>query len=90
MGCTVTELLWLGAINTDSGMSGGRDVIHLARIDAATLPVDPPGSGAEEGIDRIRIVTPDEFRDMILKGEITDAYSLSAYAFALARGLLPG
>ncbi|MEU0932905.1 NUDIX hydrolase [Embleya sp. NPDC005971] len=89
LGCPAVELSWLGAINTDSGMSGGRDVIHLARIAAAALPADPSGDGTEEGIDRIRVVTPDELRAMILDGEITDAYTLAAYAFALTRGLLP-
>ncbi|MYS86269.1 NUDIX hydrolase [Embleya scabrispora] len=89
LGCSAAELLWLGAINPDSGMSGGQDVIHLARIAAGALPADLPAGGTEEGIDQIRIVTPDEFRTMILKGEITDAYTLAAYAYALARDLLP-
>jgi ADP-ribose diphosphatase len=66
--------------------------LHLARLDGATRAIlDERGDSmidADEGIDGLRMVTASGFREMMLSGEIVDAFTLAAFAFAVARGML--
>ena len=78
------------------------DVTLLARIDQETadkvgvyhcvvdLPDDAELSAEsiEEGISEVRLVTARELESMILAGELTDMFTLSAYATAVAAGVI--
>ncbi|MDI2129427.1 NUDIX hydrolase [Yinghuangia seranimata] len=88
LGCEADELVYLGAMSADSGMRAGHDELYLARIDAAALPVHPEVEAREEGISGFRLLAAAEFRDLLVDGVVTDAYTLSAYGLAVARGLL--
>lgn len=89
LGHPVVELVRLGAVNTDTGTRVGADEIYLARLGRVT-PGDPEPSDARlEGIDEVRTVTAVELAALIAGGEITDGFTLAAYALATARGLLP-
>jgi len=89
LGCTVQTLVYLGAVNRNSGMDADRDEVFLATIDVAVFDAALSDAAAEEGIDEVRAVEPGPFRSMMISGDITDAYTLSAYALAIARQLLP-
>jgi ADP-ribose pyrophosphatase len=43
----------------------------------------------EEGIDQVRLFTAYQLRSMIVDGEITDLFTLGAYALMVTKGLLP-
>lgn len=79
----------LGSVNGDSGLRAATDEIYLARIECEAFDAAVPADAAEEGIDEVRAVSPHTLREMILSGQITDGFTLSAYAFATAAGLLP-
>jgi ADP-ribose pyrophosphatase len=89
LGCEVQELTHLGAMNGNSGIFAGDDQIYLARLDGTTLATTPTPAAVLEGIDEVRPVDLGTFRTMIATGEITDGYTLTAYAFAVAKGLIP-
>ena len=86
LGVTARELALLGMLDTDSGMSVSGDEIYLARLDE--IPPAPSAEAVAEGIDEIRLVTAAELEEMVTTGELTDSFTLAAYAFARARGLL--
>lgn len=88
LGCEVGEAVYLGDLSTDSGMSASRDQLYLVRIDAAGFRAEAGEEAREEGITAIRALHPADFHVMLLDGSITDAYTLSAYGLAAARGLL--
>lgn len=81
---TPAELTFLGNLDEDE--------LHLARLDAlARAALDERGGSmidADEGIDGLRMVSTNGFRDMMLSGQIVDSYTLAAFAFAVARGIL--
>ncbi|MGV9559463.1 NUDIX hydrolase [Streptomyces sp. NPDC003401] len=88
LGVHIGDLTYLGAVSPDTGLRAGTDHLYLAHIDATRL-ADSPATGARtEGIDGYRAVSQDEFRSMLADRRISDAYTLSAYALAVARGLL--
>ncbi|MBM2620212.1 NUDIX hydrolase [Actinoplanes sp. LDG1-06] len=63
----------------------GEDEIYLVRIDAASLPERMTDDAVAEGVDEIRVVTPDELADLIVEGHVTDEFLLAAYAMVQAR-----
>jgi ADP-ribose pyrophosphatase len=80
LGLTADEVLPLGLLDGE----GDPDAIFLARV------AEPPTAlDAEEGVDDVRLVTLPGLVTMIASGELADPYTLAAYAFAVARGLLP-
>jgi ADP-ribose diphosphatase len=86
LGVKAREVTYLGSMDGDTGAEVSRDEIYLARIDAPTWR----GDGAEEeGIDDVISVSPDEFAGMMRDGTLSDTFALVAYAYAVARGLLP-
>lgn len=87
LGVPAEELIFLGGYRPDSGMTSGTDELYFARL--ARPPGALPADAAAEGIDQVRLATPDEFTKMIRDGELTDGYALAAYAYAVIRGLLP-
>ncbi|MEV4415042.1 NUDIX hydrolase [Catellatospora sp. NPDC049609] len=87
VGAPAGEVVFLGALDTDTGAEVGGDEIYLAYL--SQVPAERPAGATEEGIDQFVTVTPDEFTQMIRDGVLGDAFTLAAYAFALARGLWP-
>lgn len=71
--CTIT---FLGDVRADSGMSNGTAQIFLADLPSSVqiIPAE------EEGIGGFIWVSEDELKKMICNGEITDGFTLSAYA----------
>ncbi|WP_155370541.1 NUDIX hydrolase [Catellatospora vulcania] len=87
VGVPADEVIFLGALDVDTGAEVGGDEIYLARL--ARVPEEHPAGAAEEGIDEFRAVTADEFTQMIRDGRLGDAFTLAAYAYAQVRGLWP-
>jgi ADP-ribose pyrophosphatase len=87
LGATAGELILLGRLDTDSGLSVSGDELYLARLDG--VPPPPTADAVAEGIDEIRLVTVAELDEMVVTGELTDSFTLAAYLFARTRGLLP-
>ena len=69
------DLVFLGTIQTDTGLSAGVVQVFLAPVNAAAIP---PDNG--EGIHGLRWVTEEELRGQIAGGQITDGITLAAYA----------
>ncbi|GAA1543911.1 hypothetical protein GCM10009730_61220 [Streptomyces albidochromogenes] len=88
LGLHVVNLTYLGAVSPDTGLRAGTDHLYLARIDTAQLTDSPTRGAREEGIDRYLAVSQGELRSMVAGQQISDAYTLSAYALAMAQGLL--
>ncbi len=88
VGVPADEVVFLGALDSDTGAEVGGDEIYLAYLSA--VPEQRPPGAAEEGIDEFAMVTPDEFTQMIRDGVLGDAFTLAAYAQAVAKGLWPG
>jgi len=82
LGATATNLKCLGTIIPDSGISGGEATFFLCEIDNYAII---PGY---EGIEDICIVSSYELTEMISKKEITDGFTLGAYAYLKALNLL--
>jgi len=80
------ELISLGYFFPSAGFTDEHSHLLLAR------PVVPSPRGtsydAGEGILGVRAVSPAEFREMIAKGEIRDANTLSAFARMAAMGIV--
>jgi len=79
---TVNFLGWLDGQDSDHKVG----VYHVT----ADLPEEPEvtAEAAEEGIDGIRLVTARQLESMIRAGELTDMFTLSAYAIAVAGGVV--
>lgn len=77
-----TRLEPLGVVNADSGLHGAAVHLFYAEVDVPLVSDD------EEGIDTIRMVTPEELGDLIRDGEINDGYTIAAFTRARLRGLL--
>jgi ADP-ribose pyrophosphatase len=84
IGVDGVRIEFLGRIAAD----GSFDEIHLARLETASLPATLTADAATEGIDERRLCTPAELTAMIAAGEITDEYTLCAWAFATAKGYI--
>ncbi|MFK4145244.1 NUDIX hydrolase [Streptomyces sp. NPDC004065] len=89
LGCSVERMERLGAVNGDSGLRAAADDIYVAHIPARSFDGTAVAEHAvEEGIDAVRPVAPETLRRMIADGEITDGFTLAAYALACACGVL--
>jgi ADP-ribose pyrophosphatase len=84
IGAEATALVDLGRIHPDTGMSSSSVCLFLAEVDAIGEPE------AEEGISAIEMVTTERFEELIRDGQITDGFSINAYARARLLNLLPG
>ncbi|GIF20310.1 hypothetical protein Ate02nite_30400 [Paractinoplanes tereljensis] len=60
--------------------------IYLARVE--TMPEKLSPEATVEGIDEVRLCTPAELAGLIAAGEITDEFTLVAWALATAKGLI--
>jgi ADP-ribose diphosphatase len=74
----------LGVLYPDTGATSTPVRLFLAEVTDTPMP-----AGADEGIDAIRIVTPDELGTLIGSGEINDGFTIAAYTRAVLRGFLP-
>lgn len=82
IGADIGELVSLGSFYPDSGLANGIVALFLARVTAYGTP---------ERIEGISEVVPTplaELERLIATGEMTDGFTLAAYARARARGLL--
>lgn len=82
IGATVTRVVSLGTVTLDTDSSGPPDGYFLAEISAYTQ------AELEEGISALRLVSFADFERMIREGEISEGYTLAAYARAKALGLM--
>lgn len=82
IGAVVTRLESLGMVYPDSGASTENDALFYAEIESYT------GPDAHEAIDELELVTIEEFERRLRDGEITDGFTLIAYARAKLRNLL--
>jgi ADP-ribose pyrophosphatase len=82
IGATVSRIESLGTLYVNSSMIGGYDCLFYAELDS--LGDFEKG----EGISGILQVSLSEFERMIAANEITDGFTLAAYARAKAKGLL--
>ncbi|MFE9810278.1 NUDIX domain-containing protein [Streptomyces sp. NPDC005227] len=88
LGVHVTDFTYLGPLSPDTGLRAGVDHLYLAHLGTAELADEPTQDARAEGIDAYRAVTQGELRTMVADREISDAYTLSAYALAMAQGVL--
>jgi ADP-ribose pyrophosphatase len=79
---TVDALFDLGPCHSNTGMEGSTVQLFLAHLSSVGAPAQA------EGIERVSLVTVSKLEAMIEKAEITDAFTISAYARAKLRGLL--
>lgn len=89
LGCRAQKVERLGATNGDTGLRAQLDEIYLAHITTEAFDAASAEGAEEEGIDEVRAVSLPDFREMIRNGEITDGFTLSAFALATASGVLP-
>lgn len=82
IGATGIQLTSLGPVNMDSDASGPPDEMFYAEIGSYGRPE------VAEGISDLRVVSQGEFQRMICAAEITEGYTLAAYARAKALELL--
>jgi ADP-ribose pyrophosphatase len=86
IGRTGESITRLGAI--DEQDAAGRIGVYHAVVDLGANAELTEGA-AEEGITEVRPVTAAELTAMIRAGDVTDMYTLSAWAVAVASGVVP-
>ena len=72
-GCSVK---YLGTVQADSGLATGSAAVYLAEFPDGTV-IQPSD---EEGIMGFRWYSIDAFQEMIANNQITDGFTLSAFA----------
>jgi ADP-ribose pyrophosphatase len=82
LGLTPVELVYLGPIHPDTGLSPSAMHVFTAPVTGA------PEAERLEGIDEVRRLSPAELDLWITEGRISDAPTLAAIAIARSRGLL--
>jgi ADP-ribose pyrophosphatase len=78
----IRKVISLGILHNNTGLDGNNVHLYLADL----VEVGDPRKA--EGIDEILWVTVDEIEKMISQGQITDCFTISAYARAKLMGLL--
>jgi ADP-ribose pyrophosphatase len=86
IGAEAAKLVPLGGVHVDTGGTTNRTELFAAPL--TEVPGPPPPDAVAEGIDEIRLVTAAELAGMIATGEISDSFTLAAYARAVVLGLL--
>lgn len=79
----VTELVTLGSIHPNTGASADPVELFLARIQQTGQPQ------TAEGISGLEFIEIPDLARKIADGQITDAFTITAWARATLRGLLP-
>lgn len=83
VGVPPTSLTRLGDIHPDTGLLNARVAIFAATVESLQV------AGKGEGIDNVKIVSVKELEQMIIAGDVTDAFTLAAVSMAHACGALP-
>lgn len=83
VGAVAGSLVDLGVVYPDTGVSATPTRLFLTEVDGYGVPA------RDEGIAEIRPTPPAELAALISGGELTDGYTIAAYARAVLRGLLP-
>ena len=78
----IIKVVSLGILHNNTGLDGNNVHLYLAHLDEVGNP------RKAEGIDQILWVTVDEIEKMISQGQITDSFTISAYARAKFMRLL--
>jgi ADP-ribose pyrophosphatase len=81
---TASRLTPLGQVHPDTGMSSGLVALFYAELEAYGYPE------TDEAITEIFLIPLLDFERMIRENEITDGFTLAAYARAKALGLFSG
>jgi ADP-ribose pyrophosphatase len=82
LGARVLKLVPLGPVRLNGGVTSDLPMLYLAEI---TAPGSPE---TEEGIDEVRLISVPELSRILREGEVQDAFTLAALAYASAGGLL--
>jgi ADP-ribose pyrophosphatase len=77
-GAAVTETRLIGHIEPDSGMIGNSAAVIFCKVDNVNL------KSGYEGIKQLLLLNEDELEELIRNGEITDGYTLAAFALLKA------
>lgn len=75
-GLEAEEVIWLGQMNTDSGLTSDHADLFLAKIKEMNLSLDHKES--KEEIQKARYFTMGEVQELIRTGKVTDSFTLSA------------
>jgi ADP-ribose pyrophosphatase len=86
IGAVAGPLIDLGVIYPDTGISATAVQLYYTEI---TSYQESGEAGADEGIAGVALVTPERLAELIGSGEITDGFTINAYARAVLRGHLP-
>ena len=78
----VSDMIELGVLHGASGLMAACVVLFAARLTSIGAPA------LNEGITETRLVTSQEFENMLRNSEITDSFSVACYLHARLRGLL--
>lgn len=78
IGADVLRIEHIGNITPDSGITSSSVDVYFCEVSTPTLKKE------YEGIQELSIMTPKEFEKRIYSGEITDGFSLAAYALYTA------
>jgi len=78
----ILELLELGTMHSDTGMSGQKVHLFFARLSSVGEPEK------QESIDSFRWVALAELEDLIRRGDITDAFTITAYTRAKLQNVI--
>lgn len=81
LGCEAKEIVSLGTVVSDSGLSGDKVNVYLCTVDSYEEHY------GHEGICRTIELTASRFQDYVSEGKINDGYTLSAYAMYLNKTL---
>lgn len=82
IGTTPSGLLWLGRMHTNTGITSECVELFLARIQTCGFPE------LIEAISELILVSIDEFEDLVVAGDITDAFTIVAFTQGRLRGFL--
>lgn len=83
IGASARTMVSLGLVYPDTGVTNNSVCLFLAEVDAVGV------AQMDEGISHLEPVTTSRFEQLIRDGEITDGYSINAYARAHVMNLLP-
>ncbi len=78
----ISELIDLGPYNSNTGIEGVTVRLFLARLKSTG------NTNLDEGIESYKLVEINQVEEMIRNAEITDGFTIAAYARAKLRGLL--
>ncbi len=89
IGATAGPLIDLGVIYPDTGVSATPVQLYYTEITSYGDAYEADEAGTDEGIAGIVLEPPERLAELIGSGEITDGFTINAYARAVLRGHLP-